>query len=259
MGRPNFLLKMAGVVLGSVGTALCLALIVLAWIAGNRFGRATESLFGSADRALIAVQQRVDRTRQHVAAAQKTAADVERSLLDWTQRDASRRQELQLAAAARTEQLANALEQADLWLEVAESSVGLVRESLASGTLARSPTSTTFVDRLIEELASLRTQLTTATEVVTQIQERLAGRSGESLEARMNQGVPLAQRVAAMISTMDSRFGKVEERLSVARGQLLDLGLRAQWWILFATMGVTLFLLWMAAGQVALCWLAWTG
>jgi hypothetical protein len=58
---------------------------------------------------------------------------------------------------------------------------------------------------------------------------------------------------------MDSRFGKVEEQLSVAHSQLRELGARAQRWILVATIGVTLFLLWMAVGQAALCWLAWTG
>ncbi len=259
MWRPNSLIKVAGLVLGGTGAALCIALIVLAWIAGNRLGRASERLFSSADRALVAVRERVVQTRERVAASKEAAADIERSLLEWTRQEVSQRLASQLDLAAKTERLVSAVQQAEIWLEVAESSVGLVYEALANGTLASPPAKTAALDGLSEEIASLRAQLTEATEVFDRIRDRVTTQSSELLDARIEQEIPFARRVAATLGSMDSRFGKVEARLTTAHSRLHDLGARARWWILVATIGVTLFLLWMAAVQAALCWLARTG
>jgi hypothetical protein len=259
MRRPKLPIKVVAVSLGSLGTALCLALIVLSWIAGNRLRRATEGLFGSAERALIAVQQRVIHAHEQVSAATEAAADIENSLLEWIKREASQRQVLQLDVTGKTERLASTLQQADLWLEVAESSLGLVREALASDTVASPPAKTEVLDRLIEDLASLRAQLTEAAEIVDKVHERLTGPISESLEARIEQGRLFTRRVAAKLSSINARVGMVEERLSAAHTQVRDLGARAQRWILVAEIAVTVFLLWMAAGQLAFCLLAWIG
>ena len=257
MRRPKLPVKVGGVSLGSLGIVVCLVSIVLAWFAGNRLGRATESLFGSAERAIIAVQRRVVHAHEQVAAATDAAADIEKSLLEWIKQEAIERQVLQLDVKEKTERLASRLQQADLWLEVAESSLGLVREVLASGTVASPPPQTELLDRLVEELASLRAQLAEASEVADRVHERLTGPIGESLAAGIEEGLPFTRRVAALLSSINARVGMIEERLSVAHSQLRELGARAQQWILVAEIAVTLFLLWMAIGQLAMCWIAW--
>jgi hypothetical protein len=259
MKRPTSPVKLVAVSLGSLGIVVCLVSIVLAWFAGNRLGRATESLFGSAERALIAVQQRVVHAHEQVAAATDAAADIEKLFLGWINREATQRQVLHQDVTEKTERLASRLQQADLWLEVAESSLGLVREMLTSGTVTSPPEKTAVIDHLIEELASLRAQLTEASELVDRIRERLTGPISESLETRIEQGTLFTRSVAAKLSSINARVGMVEERLSAAHTQVRDLGARAQRWILVAEIAVTLFLLWMAAGQLAMCWVAGAG
>ena len=257
MSRPKLPFKVAAVSLGSLGIVVCIVSIVLTWFAGNRLGRATDSLFGSAERALIAVQQRVVHAHERVAAATEAATDIERALLGWIKQEAVERQVFQLDVKEKTERLASRLQQADLWLEVAETSLGLVREALASGTVASPAPQSELLDRLIEDLASLRAQLTEATEIVDRIHERLTGPISESLAARIEESIPFTRRVATLLNSVSSRVSKVEQRLSDTHSQMRELGARAQQWILVAEIAVTLFLLWMAAGQIAICWVAW--
>jgi hypothetical protein len=207
----------------------------------------------------MAVQQRVVHAHEQVAAATEATADIDNSLLGWIKREATQRQVLQLDVTEKTKRLASRLQQADLWLEVAESSLGLVREMLPSGTVTSPPEKTAVLDQLIDELASLRAQLTEASEVVDTIRERLTGPISESLAADIEQSLPFTRRVAALLSSMNARVDMVEQRLSGTHTQVLDLGARAQRWILVAEIAVTLFLLWMTAGQLAFCLLAWTG
>ncbi len=217
MRRPKLSVKLIAVSLGSLGIVVCLVSIVLAWFAGNRLGRATESLFGSAERALIAVQQRVVHAHEQVAAATEAAADIEKSLLGWKNREATQRQVLLQDVTEKTERLASRLQQADLGLQVGESSLGLVREMLTSGTMAIPPEKTAVLDHLIEELASLRAHLTKASDVVDRIRQRLTDPISESLAAGIEQGLPFTRRIAAKLSSINARVGIVEERLSAAR------------------------------------------
>jgi hypothetical protein len=119
---------------------------------------------------------------------------------------------------------------------------------------------TTSVDGLIEEIASFRSQLAEATEFVARIHERTAEASEEkSLEERIEQAVQLALRVVATLGSIDSRLEKFENRLSETQKNLQELKTKTHRWILVVTIGITLLMVWMAAGQVALCLLAWNG
>ena len=260
MSRPKSLLNVAGVSLGSIGIVVCAAAMIILWMLSARLERATESLFARMDRSLVAVRQRVVQTQDRVAAATITTADVETTLRDWTRREADQRLVVRLNAAEKTERLTSALQQADLWLEVAESSVGVVQEMLSIGTSASAPTDSTLVDKLMDEIASLRVQLAEATEFVARIHERITETSEEKSPAeRIEQAVQIALRVVATLGSVASRLEKFADRLSVAQCQLHGLRGGTQRWIRVVTIGVTLLILWMAAGQVALCCISWNG
>ena len=97
-------------------------------------------------------------------------------------------------------------------------------------------------------------------ENVTRIHERTTGASEKkSLGEKIEQAAQLAVRVAATLGLIDSRLKKLENRLLETQGYLQGLETRTLWWILVATVGITLLAVWMAAGQAALCLLAWTG
>ena len=230
------------------------------WIASSRLGRASDILFGKLDRSLVAVRQRVVQTQDRVQAAKITAGDVEKSLRQWTGREAGQRVALQLNAVERTERLEAILQQAGDWLDIAESSAGLVKEVLTIRDRAGEGALAPSIDQLIEEVASVRAQLAEATQFVANIRERIVAAGEEQSAAeRIQQAAQFTVRLATTLGLLDSRLDHFGERLSTIQSDLEQLKLNTRCWLRLATIGVALVILLMAAGQVAMCRLAWNG
>jgi hypothetical protein len=110
------------------------------------------------------------------------------------------------------------------------------------------------------EIASIRAQLTEAMEVIGRIHERLVAASEEkSPTEKVEQAVQFTLRLGATLGDIGPRLQKIADKLSHAQGQVQDAKTGAQRWIHGVTIGVTLLILLMAAGQIALCRLSWTG
>jgi hypothetical protein len=254
------LLYVIGICLGSVGIVVCAIVMIVLWIVSSRVGEITEKLFSKVDASMGVVHKRVVETKDRVIAATITANDLETTLRNWTKREAGQRLALHLDAAQKTEQLASSLRQADDWLEVSESAVGVVQEILSISASTSAPADTTFVDELKEQIQSVRVQVAEATAFVGRIQERIAETSEAKLpEARIEQAIQLGLRVVATLGSIGPRLEKLADRFSAAKSQLQELKARTQRWRLCLTMGLSFLMIWMAAGQAALCRLAWNG
>jgi hypothetical protein len=254
------LLSIVGICLGSLGVVLSFVAITILWMVSARLDRATTSLFSKIDHSLVLVRERLVQSRERVAAAKITAQDVGTALRDWTKEQAVRRIESRTQAAEKTERLASALRQVDNWLEISASSVEVMNEVLAIAKSTSTPAETTLLEKSLEEFSSLRTLCAEAAELADRVHERVAEPSDEnSLEERVAQAVPLVLRAVATLSSIDSRLEQSAERLSVAQRQLQELKSQTQRWIFSATIVFTLLLCWMAAGEGALCRLAWNG
>jgi methyl-accepting chemotaxis protein len=119
------------------------------------------------------------------------------------------------------------------------------------------PTALSALEQLIKQIASLRTQLADAAQVITTIHERLSGTSEAKLPAeKVEQVVQLTVRLAATFGDVEARLQKTTEGLSDAQNRIEEAKTRVQRWIHASAIGVTLLILLMAAGQVALCRLA---
>jgi hypothetical protein len=102
--------------------------------------------------------------------------------------------------------------------------------------------------------------LAEAKEFVVKVHDRLADASTEaSPEERFGQAAPLILRAAGMLGTLEPRLQQFTDNIAGALSRLQSLNERTQSWILVVTIGVTLLILLMAAGQIALCRLAWIG
>ena len=260
MAPSKSLPRVIGIAVGSIGIVLCVAALVGIWLVSARLGQATESLFSKMDHSLVVVRQWVVQTQERVSAAAITTNELATALRDWTGREVGQRLAAQLDAAEKTERLASTLRQADQWLEVSESSLELVQELLSIGAPISEPNDTTLIDQIKEELASLRAQLAEATEFTAGIHERITGASEEkSPDARIEQAAQFALRVVATLGSVGPRLERFADRFSSAQSQLQGLNARIQRWRLLVTAGVAVLILWMAAGQIALCRLAWNG
>lgn len=254
------ILRLLTLLLGLVGLVGCIAAIIGAWSVRARLNQATENVFATIDDSVVVVRERLTQTQARIEASKITMEGIAGGLKDWAKRETGERLALRLDMAEKTERLGAALRQADHWLEVSESSVELVQRALSMGSSTGAPIDTTSVDRLIEEITSLRVQLAEATVVIGRIHERTTGVSEQkSLKEKIEQAAQLALRVVATLGLLDSRLKKLENGLSETQGNLQELGVRALRWILVVTVGITLLAVWMAAGQIALSLLAWNG
>jgi len=258
--RSKSWLGIVGILLGSLGIALCIAALVVLGIVSARLGRATDHVFGSLDQSLVTVRERVVQTQARLQAAKITADDVEKSLREWTGREAGQRVALQLNLEERTERLADILQQAGDWLDVAETSAEIVSEVLSVSGFTNEPGETPSIDQLIEELASVRAQLAEATQFVANIRARIVA-AGEEQSApdRIQQAAQFSVRLAATLGLLDTRLEQFDGRISASQSQLQHLKSRTQWWLRLASIGLTFLILLMASGQVAMCRLAWNG
>jgi hypothetical protein len=252
------LLGLAGITLGGIGMLACVAAIVLLWITSARLEQMAGSLFEKTDRSLVLIQQRVIQLQKRVATAATTAEDLEKSLRDWTKQAAVQRIASRAEIAERAKHLVSTLEEAERWLEISEASVEIIQNMLSLRAATMTPTDTGSVDRVLEELATLRAQLANAMEFVTTIHDRLTKNNDEkSLEERFQQGMRLAVRVVATLGTTSNRLENLAERLTDSQSQVQRVKAETRRWFLFATIGVTLLITWMGTGQLAICLLAW--
>jgi hypothetical protein len=260
MRRLKSLINVIGICMGSVGIVVCALVMIALWIVSIRVGAVTESVFSNVDRSMSAVHKRVVQTKDRVTAATITANDLETTLRKWTTREAGQRLALRLDAAQKTEQLASSLRQADDWLEVSESAVGLVQEILSICASTSAPADTTLVDELKGQIQSMRLQVAEATETVGKIQERIAETSEAKVpEPRIEQAIQFGLRVVATLGSIGPRLEKLADRFPATQSQFQDVKARAQRWRLCLTLGTSFLMIWMAAGQAVLCRLAWNG
>ena len=258
MGKFGSLRNLIGISLGGIGLVVCVAGLVVVWVVNTRLGQLTENVFGKIDQSLVAVRQRVVQTQDRLQSAKITTDDVEKSLRQWTRREAGERVALRLNAVEKTDRLSAILKQTGDWLEIAESSVGLVNDVLSSGDSTSEKTGQPSFEQFITEIASLRAKLAEATKIVAGIHERLVATTDEkSPGEKIEQAAQLTVRVAATVGSIESRLQNTVGRLSDAQSQVHESKKGIRRWIRAAAIGVVLLILLMAAGQIALCRLFW--
>lgn len=245
---------------GLVGFVVCVAVGVATWFVGARVHLAADEVFGAVDGALAAVERRVVQTHERTESLVLTTQGMEEEVRNWLQAEIPARVGAKIDVEQQAERLAAGLDQVDHWLELAESSVQLVQQALEVGSSLGASIETEPVERLLEELTRIRTQLAEADEPVERIRGWASEAGDEELrEERFGQIAQLAVRVTATLGLIDTALERIESRLSEIRTATRQAHATAQWWIRVARLGVLLVVGWMAAGQIALCWLGWKG
>jgi hypothetical protein len=253
--RP--LRNVVGLSLGGLGIAICIAALIFVWIVDARLSRATGRLIDGLDDSLVTVRERIVQIEDRIQSAKITSDELEKSLREWTKREVGERAALRLNAVDKVDRASVIVQQGGDLLETAESSAMLVNSVLSTIDSSGEPTALSALEQLIKQIASLRTQLADAAQVITTIHERLSGTSEAKLPAeKVEQVVQLTVRLAATFGDVEARLQKTTEGLSDAQNRIEEAKTRVQRWIHASAIGVTLLILLMAAGQVALCRLA---
>lgn len=243
----------AALLLGVVGCAGCLAAIAGLWYAHAQLSRMTAGAFDTVDTSLDFAGQKLTQVRTRIDQAKLTTDEVQTALKQWAGETVQARMAARLGAAEKTQRLLSALEQADQWLEVSQSSAETVRKLLA--LFGR--TDNALLDRITQQTATLRSELGEALQRVAAIEADLTGDDEEgSRRQRIEQAVRLAVRVAATLGVVDEQLQQLDTSLARSRQNLQDYKALTLHRLLLAAVVLTVLGVWMAAGQVALCLLA---
>jgi hypothetical protein len=254
------ILHLLSLIVGFVGLCACIAAIIAIWFINARLIVGAEKLFAVIDDTLVQVQQRADQAQDQVQSLKITTSDIGRNVKEWTQAEASGRLASQIAIGEKAERLASGLQQADQWLEVAESSVQVVQKAFEVAGSIGLHVRSDRPDRLLKEVGSLRNRLADALEPVENIRQRATEVRDEGLPLqRLEPIMDLALRVIATLSSVDAQ-------IETFQGQLLEMQTKAQdakavalRSIRIAAIVTSLLFGWMAAGQYSLCYLGWRG
>jgi hypothetical protein len=258
MSFPRQLILFVALGLGLVGCIACGAAAIVLWSASARLRHTTGSVFERVDNSLVVIQERAKRTQDRVQASAITTEEIATSLKEWSKREAAQQFAEQLNLAEKSDKLRLAMQQADGWLELSASSAESVQQALSIVSALGAQIDTGIIDRVIDEISSLQVQLAQATEFVEKIQEQTAATLGdETLEERIPRAVQLTVRVIATLSSVESRLEKFATRLLETQKNLQALKIKTIRWIWVVTIAVAILVAWMAAGQVALSYLAW--
>lgn len=249
-----------GLIVGGLGVFVCAALVAGVWIADAQLCHATRGVCEKLDGTLSRVSDRAQRAEQRLDEASMAVGDVYGVLGKIAKQQAVDRLRLRFEVGGKAERLAGMLDQADTWMETSEASIELVRRATDAANRAGAALDTSSLDRLQKEVESLRSDLQRAGSFVDRIRDD-AGREDEeaAVRQRVEQAAALALQVIVALDLVKARMPIFKAKISEAKRELDFIESRLLAWIHTTATVLTLVLLWMLAGQLALCHSAWWG
>ena len=258
MNRFQRLFALLALLLGLLGVVVCVAAIAVVWSVSSRISQANQNLFDGVDRSLAAVRDRVLGAQRRVQDLKISTEDIGQSVKNWTRKEASERLASQLELAEKAERLAAGLRQVDQWLVLSETSIQSVQQTLDLGSSLGARVDPALIGTLLEKLQAVQARLKQSTETVDEIRERVTRiAEGEALDERIDQVAQMALRLLATLGEIDSRIGKVADRVADAQTKGQHLKSKTHKYIVTAEICAFLLVAWMAAGQASLCRHGW--
>jgi len=247
------LVAFLAVALGLLGLGACAAGGYAVWRAEVRLQRANDWSFDLIDRGLGAVEDRVRRTQDRVDQSRITTSEITQNLRDWATRKTADRLVTRLEIAARSEQLAGQLHVADLWLASSADSVRDFQELLELGRSFGAEVDPAALDDVLATLASIRGQFHEAEQSVAEVREFARAVGGEADEHRVARVLKLVARVLVTITEIGPRLERLADRIADIRTNARKIQTKTSNRIRWTAVGCTLILVWIGAGQLALC------
>ena len=247
--------KLILLLLGAIGTVGCLSGVVGVWVVHARTLSITDDVFQKADESVTFVEQKLDRVNERVAAARITSEEVKDAISEWAKDKALEQIELPEELRLKAERLESSLAQVDGWLETAEASVELSTQVLAIVQAeGLSSEQTQSLDQIATEVTALRREFERIRQFVGRVADPDSSLVAE-LEEELAELKPwqILVRVVATLGDIESRIQVLDSRVGELHGELREIKQSVQSWVFVTALSCSFLLLWMAAGQAALC------
>ena len=210
-------------------------------------------------RSLTAVGERTKKVEARVNEAKLTAGEVQTRLTHLAGRQAGQALAERFEVAGKAARVTAGLEQADAWIDASAATVEAAQHALELAGKLGVDVKSDQLEGPLEVLAELQTKLQGAIETAEIIRGRAAGDDDGALKERLEQAARLALRIVATLGIVQSRLETLHERIDKTKVELPDVEARVIVWINLIAVGLTVLLLWMLAGQLALFHFGWTG
>jgi hypothetical protein len=140
-----------------------------------------------------------------------------------------------------------------LWIEDSADSVRDLREVLELSRSLGARVDPASLNQVLDTLASVRIRVQEAEQTVAEVRGFATAVGGESDENRAARVLKLLARVLVTIGEISPRLDSLAARISETRADAQQLKARTSSYILWAAVGCSVILAWIAAGQLALC------
>jgi hypothetical protein len=242
---------------GALGVVGCVAGIYLVWLIGSRLDQANEKVFVAIDSGLTSTQERLRGVQERVKDLKPRTSDITQKLRDWSANNVKDRLVSSMEIEKRTENLAGHLQTADGWLQTSEAALRGVKNLLELGELIGARLDGSRLEKVLEELTSIRAKLQDMEQAVGDVKSFSVSREGESEENRLARVTKLLASTESVASKVDSRLGDLVSRISQMKADAAQARERRGSYIVLLTIACYVLLIWIAAGQVALCRYGW--
>ena len=241
--------------LGLVGILACAAAIAGTWTLRNQLDSAIGETLDRVDTALGRVQELAEETNERVGNVRSTLELVDHrvqariaELQDISEEEAADIDEIERQLYVRVQHVKN-------WIDFMRSSVELVEQMLAmaESTSAFLQADSRSAWELIATLRSGQEEVQHAAALVDEVRTALveirASRNFDENARRVN---TLSSRIEASLTKIEGYGDQFESGVVQSRADAIDLGERIRERLLLLAIGLTVFLAWMAIGQLCL-------
>jgi hypothetical protein len=242
---------------GFLGVVASLVLTYPVWLVKSRLERTDARVFRTIDKGLTAVEARIRGVQKRIRDSKTNTTEIARNLRDWSTKRASERLVSAATIEERTEKLAGQLQIAEQWLESSMDSIRAIQQLLEVRAWAGAPVDRTSLDSVLLVLASIQRRLQEAEQAINRDDGLAVTRAGELVENRLPGVLKLLTSTELAADAIDTRLEDSVTRLSQMQADREKLQKRTDSLILLATGGCYVVLVWIAAGQAALCWCGW--
>ncbi len=241
--------------LGAIGMAVGLAGIMALWIGAARLRQINSRLFRQVDQLIVQVDQRTTKAREAVVET-RDLVNALKQKLQATAKDLLAERVASLPEVENIEgRLVVAMERSDELLTISASAVELMDQLLATIGVIQSEGSADQQNSsdLMATIRSTRESLTSASEVLTDVQRRLAEiREKRGVEVNLSEITKLSLGMVSKLDVVQTQLAEFRSRLNEVKNRTTQLQDKIKNWILASQCLILLLIVWMSAGQFCL-------
>ena len=243
-------------VFGLFGSLLSVVAVGGVWVGHARVQTFNQQVDQAIDQTFVAFQESVTRVGNQVADARITTIELETELKELLAEVDIKKAVVRGRLRKHSQAITRTVVRTDQWLATAESSIELLqRVSESAETLG--------FDLERPDTRGLLGKIGTVRQKVSTLNDSLEAIENESIAFELQKNVDAIVRLSAKLvltlTDVDERLANLAETIERTREASHLFFVRMERSIFHVCLAVTVLVIWLLAGQVALCWVGWRG